>query len=138
MADPFSVAGGTVGVISLALTVARGLIDYYDAWKDCGEDVRSTFSSLQDLWSTLEILRSKLTQDRGIENLASHLDKTVISCADAIAKLDKKLREIQRNGRPSQFERLRYPFRRGTLGKLQDLDHRLAWESAIVAWGIPD
>lgn len=121
MADPFSAAGSVVGVVSLGITVAQGLVNYYGAWKDCGDDVRSTLASLQDLSTTLEILRSQLSQAQRPQNHVLHLEKTIGSCADAIARLDHKLEKIQKHRKLGQFERLRYPFRRGTIGKLQDL-----------------
>ena len=121
MGDPFSVAGSAAGVASLGITVAQGLLDYYRGWKDCGDDVRSTLAALKDLSSTLDILESKLNIIQGPQSQELHLDRTIKSCSDGIAKLDKKLRKIQKDGKPSQFERFLYPFRRGTLGKLQDL-----------------
>jgi ankyrin repeat domain-containing protein 50 len=121
MADPFSVAGSVVGVASLGITVAQGLVDYYGAWKGCGDDIKSTLASLQDLSSILNILRSKLSQSQRLQGHEIQLEKTIGSCTDVIAKLDNKLKKIQKNGKQSQFERLRYPFRRGTIGKLQDL-----------------
>ena len=41
MADPFSVASGTVGIISLGLTVAQGLFRIADGIGSAGEEVRS-------------------------------------------------------------------------------------------------
>jgi ankyrin repeat domain-containing protein 50 len=107
--------------VSLGITVAQGLVDYYGAWKDCGDDIKSTLASLQDLSSILDILRSKLSLSQRLQGHEIQLEKTISSCTDPIIKLHNKLKKIQNNGKQSQFERLRYPFRRGTIGKLQDL-----------------
>lgn len=121
MDDPVSIAGSVVGVVALGITVVQGLVDYYGAWKECGDEVKSTLRFLQNLSSTLETLQSVLNRGQGAINVTSHVEGNIQACSHAITKSDQKLQKIQTNGQPKQCQRMLHPFRKGTLGKLQDL-----------------
>ncbi|KAK1654620.1 hypothetical protein BDP81DRAFT_86005 [Colletotrichum phormii] len=56
MADPLSIAGSAVGIISLGIQVAQSLYQFYSTAKGQHSDVARTLRKLQDLQSLLERL----------------------------------------------------------------------------------
>lgn len=54
------VAGSVVGIVSLGIQVCQGLLTYYDGWRGYKTDVDSTRESIEDLSSTLTLLRGSL------------------------------------------------------------------------------
>jgi ankyrin repeat domain-containing protein 50 len=121
MADPFSMAGPAVGIVSLGITVAQGLLAYYEAWKDSANEIQDTFSSILALSKTLEILHSALSGAQEAQHIASHVEGSIQACSGAMAKLAQKLQKLQTHGHPSKYQKMLYPFKKGTLGKLQDI-----------------
>lgn len=64
MADPFSVASGAAGVISLGLTVFQGLITFHQGRKSKDEDVKIALQGLDSLAQVLQHLHSVLTHGK--------------------------------------------------------------------------
>lgn len=85
MADPFSIGGSAVGIVSLGIIVSQGLLGYYGDWKDCDEDIGNTLSSIHALSSiTLEILWSVLGGAQGAQSMTSHVEGDIQACSGAI------------------------------------------------------
>jgi hypothetical protein len=62
MADPFSIAGSTVGVVSLGLQVCGLLITYYRSVKDADQDIQSISNKSAGLRVPLKTLRDILEE----------------------------------------------------------------------------
>jgi hypothetical protein len=74
--------------------------------------------TLQGLPSTLEIACPLIKQAQGSSKTSSQIESgSVLLRYHSQAGWEK----IKKTDEPSQFERLRYPLRKGTLGKLQDV-----------------
>ena len=54
MSDPFSVASGAAGIVSLGLTLTNGLIEYYNKYSEFDTDASNTEKSLDVLHGKFE------------------------------------------------------------------------------------
>jgi hypothetical protein len=129
MADPLSVAGSAVGVVSLGLTVCQSLISYYGSWRAYDEEISSVTRKAEGLKTTLEALQNplrKLESANAMEILEVH--KGILACAETLHKLRKTAEKCKAIRPPSAFKpnfqalgkRTLYPFRRDTLLWLKD------------------
>lgn len=129
MADPFSVAGSAIGVVSLGITACKGLIWYIDSAADAEEKATYISARLDSLTDTLEVLQ------RVVDNLdpsisASATVSAIIVCATAIDNIRNKLgmsntgqedhTRIRSHLRGVRF-RLSYPFKQGEITYLRSL-----------------
>ncbi|KAH6870903.1 ankyrin repeat-containing domain protein, partial [Thelonectria olida] len=133
MTDPLSVAGSAVGVISLGITVAQGLFDYYAAFQGQKSDVAYTTKKLSRLLELLESLRQQLERrqsqadDRGI---LTSMEYCMGDCKELIRDLEAELNKFNQAphqgtmaGLRAAGRRIAYPFRQSTLQKLdEDVD----------------
>ncbi|KAF4461453.1 hypothetical protein FALBO_11747 [Fusarium albosuccineum] len=133
MTDPLSVAGSTVGIISLGITVAQGLFDYYAAFQGQKSDVAHTTKKLSRLLELLESLRRQLERrepqadDGGI---LANVNSCMEDCKELIQDLQAELSKFNRApqqgtmaGLRSAGRRIAYSFRQSTLQKLdEDVD----------------
>ncbi|KAJ8122871.1 hypothetical protein ONZ43_g1048 [Nemania bipapillata] len=100
MADPFSLTGTAVGIVSLGIQVAQSLYNYYTALKSQDSDIAYTRKKLNSLLEILDCLNCiQELQDDVIK-----FEKTPVDSNLSIAK--------------STARRLAYPFRKSTLEKL--------------------
>jgi hypothetical protein len=132
MADPFSAAGGAVGVISLGLTVCQGLLAYYGPFKTFHEQIDEVACRVSSLDGILNALQGVLINARILSNsptaqsTAIAID-SIISCHNGLQRLRKMLEKC-RNTRPGnnllgsniQINQMLYPFRRDTLITLME------------------
>ncbi len=100
MADPFSVAGSAVGVVSLSLSVCQGLFQYYNACREGPEDVISLRHSLEGLIRALDVLRSTMNDDTFDRGAQAHVERFVADCSDAVQNLARELDKIKLKGPP--------------------------------------
>ena len=125
----FAVAGSAVGVISAGIQACQGLISYYDSWKECHQDIANTAETIA---AFLGILRTVLAvlgrQDDKRAALNKQIDEIVSQCKKHTDQLSLELAKFERYPQSaqlryriqSQFRRLYYPFREGTLAGLRD------------------
>jgi hypothetical protein len=132
MADPFSAAGGAVGVISLGLTVCQGLLAYYGPFKTFHEQIDEIASRVSSLDGILNALQRVLINAHVLSNpptaqsTAVAID-SIICCHNGLQRLRKMLEKCQ-NKKPAsnllgsniQVNRMLYPFRRDTLVTLME------------------
>ncbi|KAI3573631.1 ankyrin repeat-containing domain protein [Fusarium oxysporum f. sp. albedinis] len=133
MSDPVSVAGSAVGIISLGITVAQGLFDYYAAFQGQNSDVACTAKKLARLLEMLENLRDQLERrqfradDHG---LPTNMKSSMEDCKELVRELEEvssKFNQVRRQGTVEGLHaagrRAAYPFRQSTLQKLdEDVD----------------
>jgi hypothetical protein len=131
MADPFSIAGSAVGVVSLGITVCQGLHRYYSACRDGPSDVKALVGSLDGLICALQLLEGTIN-DKDFNSAArADIAPFLADCADAVQNLAHELDKVKRDlpaatgGRQSVKGKLSsagktllYPFRESTLKKL--------------------
>lgn len=127
MADPFSVAGSAVGVISLGLVACKELYSFIDdarSAEDKAEAIRNGLDRLENHLEQLEIQLSKLSPtsaitstSTGVAECATALSRIKQALPSAVSSNDSKLRQ--------QFRilklRLSYPFKKDDLEYLRSL-----------------
>ena len=139
MGDPFSVAGGIVGTVSLGLQVTQYLFDYYSALKDREANLSGTLTKLDHLLKVLETIRSQVQKRKSRKDeleLLSTISASVERCVEFIEELQEeaeKFRESpkQTNGfraaARATTRRITYPLRQSTLQRIEeDVDDILA------------
>ncbi|ETS80402.1 hypothetical protein PFICI_07931 [Pestalotiopsis fici W106-1] len=133
MADPLSVAGSAVGIISLGIQVAQSLFDYYNAVKSQHSDVAHTIRKLDSLLEILGSLQHRIDgrrfradeQDavRKIESLINESEECIQELQDEAEKFKQCPVGTIQSAVRTTARRVAYPFRRSTLEKLdEDVD----------------
>lgn len=120
MADP----GTAVGVISLGLQVAQGLVKYYSICKAYDEDIPHLVERVKRLDDTLAALEAPLHRlELNGDTISGRVRDSLNSCKKELLKLDevvKKCSEVPvSNTMPMWFweakNKMKYPFRKSTL-----------------------
>lgn len=133
MADPLSVAGTAVGIVSLGLQVTKGLVDFYTAVKDKKADTASTARKLCGLFDLLNTLNCQIAGRifyHDERNLLDALERQIYNCDGLVKELNtvnEKFRNYSTNNvfdaARTATRHLRYPFSQETLQKLgKDID----------------
>ena len=136
MAEAFGIAGSAVGVISLAIQVTQGHVQYYGSWKDAKKDVLAICKSAQDLDSILQLLDGTLKQSRQ-QDIVQKIEECMSNCVESVTELETELDKVKifppthDSTKPSfkaaanaKFHRALYPFLESTIMKLREnLDH---------------
>ncbi|ORX95004.1 hypothetical protein BCR34DRAFT_608103 [Clohesyomyces aquaticus] len=119
MADPFSVTGSAVGVVSLGLQICKDLIGYINTAKDATDQIAQISRQMEDLANNLERLQTIVSKlDPCHATTANGASSGIIACAEALQKIQRKLapsERIEGSKFRQQFhdlkERLIYPFK---------------------------
>ncbi|EEU44947.1 uncharacterized protein NECHADRAFT_85201 [Fusarium vanettenii 77-13-4] len=139
MSDPFSIATGTAGLVSLGLTLCKGLAEYISAVKGHGEDVKNLETKLNTLQMFLAAVDATLKEVPHLQG--SRLSGDVVRVVkasldqskDGMVRLAEFLEEC--SGRthspsssaacPSKLQNMGkkavYYFRRGALKELEQM-----------------
>ncbi|KAL5050683.1 hypothetical protein BDW71DRAFT_215902 [Aspergillus fruticulosus] len=129
MAEPFSVAGSAVGVISLGLTVSQGFLAYYGPYKSFHEEIETVTTRMKALKRILRIIQTLTTEANrlncpSVTQSTQIATDTILSCESALQKLQGVLdrccasmppRRLPMAEVKAHVNRLLYPFRRETL-----------------------
>lgn len=102
MADPLSVTGSAVGVVSLGLEVFKGLTSFISKYRSSDKEINDILSKIDSLRCILESLSSTLTDADGLKAppLSSKFEsalRTIESCNERIRQLEKFLGKLQRS-----------------------------------------
>ncbi|KAL8704280.1 MAG: hypothetical protein Q9201_002559 [Fulgogasparrea decipioides] len=142
MPDPFSVAAGTAGVVSLGIKTCSALLQYYDSWKDSRKDVAALYRSLDGLNKTLILIRAKITGQTFAPDVVQRITECIISCNDGILALKTRLTRFgsETSGDwaaqlKTSARRLQYPLKKHALLELRETisDLRDNLSLAVVA-----
>jgi hypothetical protein len=127
MADPLSVAGSAVGIISLGLTVCQGLLAYYGPFKSFHDQIDEVICRIAALDGILKVLQDVFMDDHIIstsltaQSAAVAVD-CILRCSEGLHRLKKTLEKCTSTKSTNnpfrskiQINRMLYPFRRDTL-----------------------
>ncbi|KAI4678989.1 uncharacterized protein J4E88_006279 [Alternaria novae-zelandiae] len=127
MADPFSITGSAVGVVSLAIQVCKGLEWYLSGVKEAknkGEQIAAETEELANLLEQLESVIGKVDPSQPV----SATRTGIVSCANAIATIRKKLKpddQAASGGIKSSLKRLTkrlaFPFKEADIKYWKDV-----------------
>ncbi|ERF70973.1 hypothetical protein EPUS_09044 [Endocarpon pusillum Z07020] len=130
MAEPLSIAGSTVGIVSFGITVCKDLVTFVDHVKD-GKSEKSQISSRMDqLANCLGQLQSVVDATKSPdEDIISCADPAINACATALERVREKLPSSSQQSGKGSFSsyvrewktNLAYPFRRGELLSLKEM-----------------
>lgn len=127
MADPFSVAGSAVGVISLGISVCQGLVKYYSLFKGQDDEVGKMVGKVERLTCLLEALQHRLSSPRYRHSVSvEKVEQNIVACATSLTKLKDTLSKCTQESTADDLRhklrttsrRMLYPFKQKTL---QDL-----------------
>ncbi|KAL9116699.1 MAG: hypothetical protein Q9187_006776 [Circinaria calcarea] len=128
MADPFSIATGAFGTVSLGITVCSGLLSYYSSWKDSEKDIATMYMSLEGLTKTFKVLRRTVEGRSFTGEVVEQITESIVSCEAGIQSLEKRLAKLHDSKSTgiegkirTQARRVLYPFRESTLIKLREI-----------------
>lgn len=132
MADPFSVTGSAVGVISLGISVCQGLLAYYDSFKAYDEQIKDVSLRVQSFSNILKALNEVLSDAQASSSIlatrqgAVALD-CIFNCQEGLERLQKVLEKCKYSplnlsflSSKFQINRMLYPFKRDTLVTVLD------------------
>lgn len=118
MTDPFSIASGAAGIVSLGLTIAKTLFLVADGIGSAGVEVRSHAEEIDSFSKLLDLIRIKLDECSSIyPEIRSLVSEVVIVCGKVLTPL--------RNLR-NHLEPLSEKFRRSP-NRLKQLGLRMGW-----------
>jgi chromosome segregation ATPase len=141
--DPFSVTGSAVGIVSLGLTLCKGLTEYLGALKCRKEDIESASSQVESLrvaFAAIETALPKLTADS--QGSVDAVRSCLQSCEAEISKFNDLLDDLKRettstnsvaNKIRQQGQKLSYPFRQSNLHRIEEKVQSL---NAILLTGL--
>ncbi|KAF5602519.1 pyruvate decarboxylase [Fusarium pseudocircinatum] len=112
MADPLSIASGVAGFVSLGLTLCGGLHNYFDAVKDCHQDIETASQNLDLLQSNIFIIQSSTLKLGHRHALSANGVNQDLTRAEDLSGTKGKLKR--------QKMIARYPFDQKKLLQLQD------------------
>ncbi|OTA90254.1 hypothetical protein M434DRAFT_33774 [Hypoxylon sp. CO27-5] len=117
--DPFSIASGVAGLISLGLTVSDGLIQYCKDYRSQDQDLSQLAQHAQELKSVLTLVENRTTQ---LQSPDGDITTSFEGCRDAckaclrdFERLDDKYADLK-SGQTSKghsrklLRNLKYPF----------------------------
>jgi hypothetical protein len=129
MAEVLGVASGAVSIVSIGIQVARGLLEYYESWKNQGQDISDMCISLESLLRTLIVVSDTITPPaKFARSVTMNVERNVQPVMQAVNKLSDKLEKVLSIGIPKQsaqalmrrhIRRTLYPFREQTLLNIQ-------------------
>lgn len=124
MADPFSIAGSAVGVVSLGIKCCEDLVSFIGHVRGGDDEFSKISSRMEDLANTLEHLQTIVETARPLAGTSTSLVHAAIaSCATALEEFSTKFPQSSLVNGPSRLSnlcrqwktKLAYPFRREEL-----------------------
>ncbi|KAK7404175.1 hypothetical protein QQX98_010017, partial [Neonectria punicea] len=92
MAEAIGIASGVVGLINFGIDVCKGLVQYYESYKDAESDIKATCDSVSDLGQTLPLMEShldKLTLTEVTPEALQKVQSGISLCQGGISHLKK-------------------------------------------------
>lgn len=143
--DPFSVATGAAGLLSLAFDIARILSNYINDVQNAPQDARDLLAEITALSHVLEqlveFLRSEAVKGKSFDQ-TSVLRSLIIVCQSSIERLYKTLNKPRsQSGRARLIERFRWPLCKDdcqkTMGDLHRFSQTFQFSLTISNWLAP-
>jgi len=127
MADPFSITGSAVGVVSLAIQVCKGLEWYLSGVKEAKNKAEQIAAETEEIANLLERLESVIGEVDPSKSVSA-TRTGIVSCANAIATIRNKLKpddQAANGGIKSSLKRLTkrlaFPFKEADIKYWKDV-----------------
>lgn len=96
MTDPFSIASGAVGIISLGIQLCKKITDYAEAWRGYDEDIESIGLKAESLKGPLKQLRDFVEDTQVTDSsTANDLDEKASQLEWHLKRLEKRLSQAK-------------------------------------------
>ncbi|CZR32043.1 uncharacterized protein FPRO_02076 [Fusarium proliferatum ET1] len=135
MADPLSVAGLALAVVSLGLQVTGGITDYFDSLKSRDQDIASIIQQNDTLKKTLQVIESSISRFQNDHRTATEaLRQFLDSSNDELKVLEGMVATLTTNDQGATDRRtkarnkgkkLLYPFHRPKLEQMATKLHHI-------------
>ncbi|KLP00030.1 uncharacterized protein FFMR_02101 [Fusarium fujikuroi] len=135
MADPLSVAGLALAVVSLGLQVTGGITDYFDSLKSRDQDIASIIQQNDTLKKTLQVIESSISRFQNDHRTATEaLRQFLDSSNDELKVLEGIVATLTTNDQGStdrktkarnKGKKLLYPFHRPKLEQMATKLHHI-------------
>ncbi|KAF5633874.1 ankyrin repeat-containing protein [Fusarium tjaetaba] len=135
MADPLSVAGLALAVVSLGLQVTGGITDYFDSLNSRDQDISSIIQRNDMLRKTLQLIESSISRFQNdhrtvTETLRQFLDSSneelkVLVAMVATLNIDDQGTGGRRNKARNKGKKLLHPFHRPKLEQMATKLHHI-------------
>ncbi|KAK1848381.1 ankyrin repeat protein [Colletotrichum chrysophilum] len=129
MSDPFSIASGVAGIVSLGLEIVKGLYVYCSTLKDQSSDIARIHNNLSHLHHLLENLRRQLDVRKFRSDdiiILACIEGRIFQCKECIEELKKVADKFERSqvdglraALKAKVQQATYPFQHGMLQKLE-------------------
>lgn len=130
MGDPLSVAASVAGLVSLGLQTTEYLYKYYAAYKGREEDLAKITNRLSDLLQTLSVIDRVLRTRKwrpDEQTTLQNIENAIYQSEDVIQDLQEEVQKFRKEPATDASTAIRavgrraaYPFRKGTLAKLDE------------------
>ncbi|KAF5548236.1 ankyrin repeat-containing protein [Fusarium mexicanum] len=135
MADPLSIAGLALAVVSLGLQVTGGITDYFDSLESRDEDIASIIQRNDTLRKTLQIIESSVSRFQNDHKTATEaLRQLLDSCKKELKVLESMVATLitgdqgatgRKNRARIKGKKLLYPFHRPKLEQMATKLHHV-------------
>lgn len=135
MADPLSVAGLALAVVSLGLQVTGGITDYFDSLKSRDQDIASIIQQNDTLKKTLQVIESSISRFQNDHRTATEaLRQFLDSSNDELKFLEGMVATLTTNDQGTidrrtkarnKGKKLLYPFHRPKLEQMATKIHHI-------------
>ncbi|KAI8716908.1 NACHT domain-containing protein [Fusarium sp. LHS14.1] len=129
MAEAIGLAASVTGLVSLGLSVCKGLAAYYDTYQSAENDVKRLCEEVNNLSLILQSFEDALKDsEMRLKLEASASTRPINVCMERIRELDKELQKLMSSGMDekrsarkfmSKTMKALYPFKEETLQKLR-------------------
>ncbi|EXA31907.1 hypothetical protein FOVG_16787 [Fusarium oxysporum f. sp. pisi HDV247] len=135
MADPLSVAGLALAVVSLGLQVTVSITDYFDSLKSYDQDIASIEQQNDTLRKTLQVIESSISRFQNDHRTATEaLRQCLNSCKEELKALESMVATLitdnqgtagRKNKARNKGKKLLYPFHRPKLEQIATKLHHI-------------
>ena len=144
MAEPFSVASGVVGVVTLGITACQGVVSYYNSWETQDQSISDAKEKIERWQSSLSALKEILPKMLCSSTIVQRVEQCVLCCEEGTSRLEQFLVKCRKNPAPVSLrdkirvcrQRAIFPFRESSLDSLrqvvQDLEGNLGTALQIL------
>jgi hypothetical protein len=123
------VVSGVAGLLSLGITVCKGILVYYDQYKGQRDDIDTMCASVERVGKTLLAISSLITGRKYTQSVVDIVNSSIVACQQGLDDLSKKLGKIRTLPPDKSLDttlanmkrKLMYPLRQSTLVKLREI-----------------
>ena len=129
------VLSGIAGLLSLGITVSKGILAYYNAFRGSQSDINHMCESLEAVCKTLVVISRLIARTQVNGAILDVVKSSVTSCHEGICALRKKLEKIKASEPPDEGKwkvalsnakkKTLYPFRESTLIRMGEICNEL-------------